>query len=136
MTLEQKFYDGLLADTAVSAALGTRLYHQTVRQLPPYPAAAYQRIATTRVKTIEQGSNWMSSGWVRFQVTVLDTDGIRCIETMDAIREALKTFDMSSDASPIGQAPNIVVRETVDVQPETKPPVFVALLDANCFFRN
>jgi len=143
MTLETRFREGLLADAAVAAALDTRLYHQTVRQLPPYPAAAFQRIATRRIATIEQTGNWMSSGWVRFQVTVLDTDGIRCVETMDKIRKALQTFDLSSEdfiGSPavrvVRQAPNLVVRETVDVQPETKPPVFVGLLDANCFFRD
>jgi hypothetical protein len=142
-TLETRFREGLLADAAVLAALGPRLYHQTVRQLPPYPSAAYQRIMTRRIGTIEQVDNWMSSGWARFQVTILDTDDVRLVETMDKIRKALQTFDLSSEdftGSPavrvVRQAPNLVVRETVDVQPETKPPVFVGLLDANCFFRD
>jgi hypothetical protein len=98
---------------------------------------------TRRIGTIEQVDNWMSSGWARFQITVLDTDDVRLVETMDKIRKALQTFDLSSEdftGSPavrvVRQAPNLVVRETVDVQPETKPPVFVGLLDANCFFRD
>lgn len=138
--LEQRFYAAVSGNAGVAALLGvgtaSRLYHQTVRQLPTYPAAAYQRIATRRVMTIQQASNWMSSGWARFQFTILDTDDVRLIQVMDAIRASLKTFDLSSDTGVSDQAPNLVVRETVDVQPETKPPVFVALMDTTCFFRD
>lgn len=140
--LEKLFYAGVIADAGVQALLGAppnaRLYFQTVAQNPVYPAAAYQRAATKRLITADQSNpRWMGAGWARFQLTILDTDDVRLIQVMDALRASLKTFDLSNEGtSPDGQAPNFVVSEYTTVQPATKPPVYIAMLDANCFFRD
>lgn len=84
---------------------------------------------------------WGDCGYVRFQVDVMSADpddGQKdAIAAADAIRAALKTFDLSLETGKTFEAaPNEVVNERAGDLPDTYPPVFSQMLDIKCFFRD
>lgn len=49
MTLEEAFYAHAVAGTSIASLIGTRLYPSMIPQDASLPAAAYQRVASTRM---------------------------------------------------------------------------------------
>lgn len=79
----------VLADSAVSALIGTRLYPQKLPQDPTYPAATYQRIDGPRLYD-HGGATGLAEG--RFQFDVWATTYSSAKAVAAAVRAALSGY--------------------------------------------
>jgi len=142
MTLEQNLRENMLAAPGFTSAVPGGLWGK-VPQNPTYPVVQFQRISTPRIYTQDQLSNsrWGGAGWARFQFTAFANDAAAGLDqaqaTADAIRAAIKTFDLSQETgAPFLHAPNFVISERAGEIPDTMPPVYTQMLDVRVFFRD
>ena len=149
MTLEQIIRNGILANAGVAALLGTNLF---LVQLPedafdpasnppggkppdaPTARAVYQRISTQRFYAHASAND---VGWSVFRLTIWDYTGISTLNIAQAIVAALATFTAQLDDSPPSpNAPNFVLNQRMDVEPQTSPPLFKTVMDVRFFFED
>lgn len=141
MTLEQQIYNGLLADTGVTAFIGTRLFLIQLPQNPTYPCASYQRISTNPLYT-QENADQGTVGWARFQISGFfegAQSGLQCEEFAKAVTAALQTFNAGQPpASPpvLGTPPNYVMGRSMRVQPQTQPPIYMCVIDAKLWYND
>lgn len=136
MSVEQFLHDYLVADAGVSAIQGSRLYLVQIPQNPTFPCTAYQRISTQRIWTQDISGSNGTFGYCRFQFTCFAdqtaSGGKTAIALSSAIVAALQKFNM---AAPVGspvvlrQAPNFVLNQRMDIEPQQQIPLFRMILD-------
>lgn len=149
MTLEEIIRSGLLANAGVYALLGTNLF---LVQLPedafdssinppggtppntPTARAVYQRLTTQRIYAHASANN---VGWSVFRFTIWDYTGISTLNIAQAIVAALADFTAQlEDSPPSPNAPNFVLSQRMDVEPQTDPPLFKTVMDVRFFFED
>ena len=146
MTTEQIIRDALLDYAPLTTIIGAAgLY---LVQLPQNVlgtlqndtcAMTYQRIATTRLYAHDGPAD---VGSARFQFTAWaggKNGAQRVLACAQALIDGLKTFNASQlPASPdtLLAAPNFVLDQRLEVEPQTRPPVFRCLIDARIWFRD
>jgi hypothetical protein len=140
VTPEEQLRTTLLADPTVAGFLtygSPAIGHLWEGQLPQnvtFPAAAYQRISTTRYYA-HQGP--ADTGWIRFQISIWcrsKSSGLDALNIALAIISALKTLDASGLAS--AGPKNFVLNQRLDIEPNTEPPIFKQILDVRIYFRD
>ena len=145
MQLEQIIRNGLLSDTGVAALLGTNLFLIQLPQDSFSPSinppgtghsarAVYQRISTNRLYAHASTND---SGWSRFSFSIWDYTPGSVLAIATAITNALQKFTaQSSDSPPTPNAPNFVIDQRMEVEPETNPPLYKSILDVRFFFQD
>lgn len=129
MSVDATIRATVLANAAVTALLGTRLYPVTLDQNAinaGQPCATYQRIATTHDYAQDRSNaNWGRTGWARMQFTAFGTGASgaeQARSVASAIRVSLKDF-----------AAAFVINDFERVEPDTVPPIFMRILDTRIF---
>jgi hypothetical protein len=61
VTLEEAFYTTATANAGISALIGTRLYPLLIPQTSALPAAAYQRVTSTRETAHDGSTNFVTA---------------------------------------------------------------------------
>jgi hypothetical protein len=146
MTLEEIIRDALLGYSPFTAIVGAAgLY---LVQLPQNVlgtlqndtcVATYQRVAGTRIYAHASACD---VGAARFQFTAWaggKSGGARVLAAAQAIIAGLRTFNASQlPTSPevLLGAPNFVLDQRMEVEPQTRPPIFKCTLDARIWFRD
>lgn len=101
--------------------------------------ATFQRITTSRIYAHYSAND---VGSARFQFTAWaggKNGGAKVLECAQKIIDALATFNASQlPTSPdvLLAAPNFVLDQRMEVEPQTRPPVFKCTLDARIWFRD
>lgn len=149
VSLETQIYQALTADPTLTGLVGTSIF---LAQLPQnvvtsgtgYPALTYQRISTTPLyvqagnPTTQQGS----SGWARFQFTFYvasktaagDLEAL--VRALFAILNNFNAWALPSSPSVVLQSPNFLLSRRMQVDAETSPPLFMAILDYRIAYQN
>jgi hypothetical protein len=143
MTLEQIFQNAMVSNPGVNAIIGNRLYLVQLPQNPVYPAAVYQRISTVPIYSHSPDTGQQGTvGWARFQVTAWAT-GATSGATMEAfaaaVLSALQTFNawaLPTSPQVITQSPNYIVGRRMSIEPQTDPPLFMAVIDIKICYRD
>ena len=143
MTLEEIVRTALLAYTALFSAIGGNLF---LLQLPqsllngsPFKALTFQRLSTKRQYS---HSSPADVGWCRFQFTAwanTTAAGADSHAIGYALFNALKTFNAwALPASPevLTGAPNFVINQYMEIEPQTQPPIYKNVLDVRIWFRD
>ncbi len=146
MTLEQIIRDALLAYspfTAIVGAAGLYLVQLPQNVLGTLQSdtcvATYQRISGTRIYAHYSAND---VGAARFQFTAWaggKNGAARVLACAQAIIDGLKTFNagqVPSSPDVLLQAPNFVIDQRMEVEPQTRPPIFKCMLDARIWFRD
>jgi len=89
MTLETALRAYTLADAAVAAQVGTRMYPRKLPQNPTLPALVYQRVDTRRLHVME-GPDGLPRA--RMQITAWASSVSGLEGTTEAVRERLDGF--------------------------------------------
>lgn len=144
IALEQIVRTALLANSTLSALIGTNLYLVQLPQNPPYPCMVYQRISTRPITTMNQlgdySAGWQGMGWARFQFTAWANGsgaGNQTDQIARALQGAMNTFDASQlPGSPaiLTHAPNLMLNRIMTVEPQTDPPLFKAQIDFDILY--
>lgn len=145
MSVESILRAELLADAGLSALIGNRLYWVQLPQNPQlqnlYPCGVYRRVSTVPLYVQTRGRNPLtggqaSVGQVRFSFTFWSGDGTTGAAQVGAIGLALKAayenvnlIALPTSPATINNAPNRLVFETYDFEPQTQPPLPRGRLD-------
>lgn len=132
----------MLADATLSGLIADRFYPVQFKEGFTIPAVAYQRMpGGSRPRTMHQVGNteWGRLCWARYQFTCAGA-GVSGAEqarvVAQAVKDASKTFDLSRNPVVTGQgAPNFVLSEWEQLQPNTTPIVFLRFVDIQIFIR-
>lgn len=136
LAVETQIRNALIADAGVAAIVGTNWWPDQLPQNPVFPAGTIQRVSDVPYYTQQSpGGTQASVGWCRISITVwCDTkDGGLTRENLcRAIILAMQTFscyDLPSSPLVVQQAPNILLNRRHGVEPQTRQPLFKAMLD-------
>ena len=139
VSVEDQLRAGLLAQSSINSVIGNRLYLLQLPQNPTYPCARYKRTFTSLLYT-QENTLQGTAGYVRFQLTAYfqgASSGQNAIDFAQAVIAALQTFTCAfPPGSPpvLGTPPNFVLNWFVDQQPQTQPPIFMAVVDLKIWF--
>ncbi len=120
MTVETDARVRLLADSSVSALVGTRIYALVLPQKPTLPAATYQRISGPRLQNL---SGDAGRGVARVQIDSWASTYLEAQSLAAAIRLSLNGFiGVLSDGSSPASTRGVVIRldnERDDFEPDS-----------------
>ena len=146
MTVEQIIREALLdyaPFTAIVGAAGLYLVQLPQNVLGSLQAdtcvATYQRVAGTRIYANASAND---VGAARFQFTAWaggKNGAARVLACAQTIIDGLKTFNAAQvPTSPdvLLAAPNFVLDQRMEIEPQTRPPIFKCTLDARIWFRD
>lgn len=139
----------LLADTTVASYIGTRVTAVQLPQNPVYDAITYQQIGAETLYTqdgVAQGTQG-GAGKMRFRLTIHCQGKVGGVDSYlrsrtiaKAVRAVMdRTLDLwNPPGSPptFKQAPNKLLAQRDNVEPNTQPPVFQQLLDYETWFQD
>lgn len=145
--LEQKLRTLILADSGLSALLGTNVYGADLPQglmsgPSPLRALTILRVSTQRGSIQERGIH--SLALVRIQFTAWckgSSSESDALSVLNALVALLNNFDATSTnqfGSPVTapvHSPNFVLNERITRYPKTLPPLYLGILDARIYNR-
>lgn len=99
--IEAVLYAKLIADSGLSALIGTRVYPNVIPQNATLPAIAYQRISTRQTVSHSGPSNLYRP---RFQFTAVSTTYANVKAVAGALRDALNGLTDEATTPPLGVA--------------------------------
>jgi hypothetical protein len=155
VSLEQLIYQGLVADAAFKALLGTdsggnpafydkKLPQQLLQSGGPQvlnvsPAGVYQRISSPRKFAHGAGVAQANTGLARFQLTFW-SNAATGTAILDEIDRAVKSFfqsfvSMYAPGSPAFSNPSFTSYDSrTGVEPQTQPPLQKLIIDVQFWF--
>lgn len=136
-SLEATVIAGILAQSSVTALIGTRLYQNTLPQTvlgTGVDAATLVRVSSQSLQTLDRANREM--GWARLQVDCWSQDAARAKAIAAAISDAFLTFSASAPGVPVAQcgAPNFTLTSRNEVEPNPQQPIFRACFDVKVWF--
>jgi len=90
--VEQRLVAKLLATSAVTDLVGTRIRAMRPRQLDQLPVLVYQRISTTPINTL---TGRVGAAFARIQLTAIAESYGEAKAVIDAVRDALAPADQA-----------------------------------------
>lgn len=142
--LETQIYQALIGDATLVGLVGNAIYlGQMPQNSPSYPALIYQRISTMPIYVNSPGSGLQASvGWSRFQFTFYVASKTAAADLEALCRALLNIFNnfnaWALPTSPLvnTQSPNFLLNRRMEVEPNTSPPLFKAILDFKIYYQN
>lgn len=145
--LEQKLRTLILADSGLSALVGTNVYGADLPQgimsgAAPFRAMTILRVSTQRGSLQERGIH--SLALVRIQFTVWckgSSSESDALSVLKALVDFLNNFDATSTnqfgspATAPFHSPNFILNERITRWPKTLPPLYMGILDARIYNR-
>lgn len=136
VAVETQIRSGLIADAGVAGIAGNRFYVDQLPQNPVYPCGTVQRVSDVPYYTQQApGGTQGSVGWCRISITIW-CDGATATDIRESLARAIilamqtfSCYDLPSSPLVVRQAPNILLNRRHGVEPQTRQPLFKAMLD-------
>ena len=99
-TIHAGFYEHLSSQMGIARYVGTRINKAGSPAAATYPRITYQRISSQHEQHYTAASGLAMA---TFQINVFDTDGTRCDEVAEAVRNAMQGLTHNTKWGPHGE---------------------------------